>query len=654
MLVIMFLFADLALPQAIPEWSNEELQGRNLTLRTTTTFNATQDSGIQQNSLNSSMGNQTDSLGTDFSNRESRLLFSFNNSVPSGDMVTGAILNLTCGVDIENLSEINIFTSRIKKSWDEANVTWYDSDSNTPWQLPGVEGVADRGDWEPPLYGYGNNTFQINVTSIVQEAVINSKNTIEILVSATNGYYKCHMSESADTNSRPSLIIDHQLGNHSSGGIITPNFVDNGSALMDNNKFLLTAATNPKISWDNMTGNHAEVQISISPDFKSNTDNFWYYNSVVNSSLFTFGSTSGEMTIPPGYEFINSTTMYYRMRATDSTHTVGQWESGFFHLPDHTAVQNGNYGTVNIDFENLGLSEYTFIETFVNSSMKNSNMGGNSNFTVGTSPSSEQYGLMRINLDDIGLHTNSSIIDATLALERIGFTDNAEVSIHAFYGEEWTEYGATWRKYDGVNGWNDGGRVPSMSVGSFDGNQSSSNIDVNLTVIIQKWIDDNNAALALGLETSSHLDLMLIASTFDIDSTTTKWVTICSSDAYDCNGPSMSITYDWDSNGPPTIPNHTSPSDGAPVWNLTGHNLSGNTTPTLTWDGTINWSGDMLMQISTDLEYRNIIRSFNTATSTEFNSTDGTWSIPGNDALEEGVLYHWRLAQIDSTSKHHS
>ena len=571
-------------------------------------------------------------------------------------MVTGATLFLTCGVDNQNLTNINVFTSRIKKSWHEENVTWYQVDNSTTWQLPGADGVADKGDWEPPFYGYGNNTFQINVTSIVQDAVINSRNSIEILVSATNGYYTCHMSESADVNSRPFLSIDHQLGSHSSGGMLTPNFIKDGTALMDKSEFLLTAATNPEITWDNMTGNHAEVQISDSPDFKSQLDDFWHFNSVVNSSLFTIGSTSGEMTIPAGNELTNSTTMYYRIRATDSTHTIGQWESGFFHLPGHTATQSGNYGIVSIDSDNLGLSDETFIETFVNSSssQRNSNMGSDGNFTVGTSSSSEQYGLMRINLDDVGLHTNSSIIDATLELERIDFSGDAEVSIHAFYGEEWTENGATWRKYNGVNGWDDGGRIPSMSVGSFDGNQSSSNIEVNLTAIIQKWIDDNNAALASGLETSTKLELMLVASTFGIDSTTTNWVTICSSDALDCNGPSLSITYDWDSNGPPTIPTHTSPSDGAPVWNLTGHNLSGNTTPTLTWDGTISWSGDMLMQISTDMEYRNIIHSFNTATSTEFNSTDGTWSIPGNEALDEGVLYHWRLAQIDSTSKHHS
>ena len=76
--------------------------------------------------------------------------------------------------------------------------------------------------------------------------------------------------------------------------------------------------------------------------------------------------------------------------------------------------------------------------------------------------------------------------------------------------------------------------------------------------------------------------------------------------------------------------------------------------PTLSWDGSISWSGDMLMQVATDSEYRNIVRSFNTATTSEFTETDGNWSVPGNDSLQDGVMYHWRLAQVDSSSHHHS
>ncbi|MED5307723.1 MAG: DNRLRE domain-containing protein, partial [Candidatus Thermoplasmatota archaeon] len=354
---------------------------------------------------NSSLGNDTANLGVS-PTTESRILLSFSNSVPIGDLVTNASLFITCGADPQNLTDIKIYPSRVKKLWYEENVTWYQRYNSTAWQLQGVDGSGDRGDWEPPFYGYGNSTFQIDVTSIVQDAVINSRTTIEVLLAATNGYYSCHMSETPDSQNRPYLSIDHQNGTHTSGGSLTPNFVSDGTALMDESKFLLTAATNPDISWDAMIGNHAEVHLSHSSDFKSESDKFWYYNSVSNSSLFTMSTNSGEMTIPAGHELTNTTTMHYRIRATDANHTIGQWKTGFFHLPGHSASQNGNYGTVSFDFDDLGLSEDTFQDTFIDSSQRNSNMGSDNNFTVGTSPNSEQYGLIRINMDDVGLHSN--------------------------------------------------------------------------------------------------------------------------------------------------------------------------------------------------------------------------------------------------------
>ena len=146
----------------------------------------------------------------------------------------------------------------------------------------------------------------------------------------------------------------------------------------------------------------------------------------------------------------------------------------------------------------------------------------------------------------------------------------------------------------------------------------------------------------------------MVASTWGIEESSTQSVNLCSTEGSDCNQPYLEITYDWGSNGPPTIPTHISPLDGHAVWNLTVDNLSANTMPTLSWDGSISWTGDMLMQVSTDAEYRDIIHSINTATTSEFAETDGNWSISASDALQDGVMYHWRMAQVDSSSHHHS
>ena len=401
LLVLMFLFADLALPQAVPKWTNNELDEPETFMQTTSSFSVSKDAGIQSANPNSNYGSdETATLGLGVSG-ESRILISFNNSVPSGDMVTDSTLELTCGIDPLTIGTIDIFSSRLKTSWDEANVTWNSPDDGQNWGLSGADDDSDHGTWEPSFYGYANNTFTINVTAIVQDAVINSRGSIDIILAATGSEYTCHMSESTDSNSRPSLSITHQNGTHSNGGSLAPNFVDDGAALMDEDEFLLKAATNPELSWVSMSGSNAQVQLSNNIDFKSDSDSAWYYNTIDNSSLFTINTVAGEgsMVVPNGHELSNSTTMYYRMRAIDSAGTIGAWSTGNFHLPGHSVSLVDGYGQFSFSFDDLGLVEKTIEDSFIDSSnvAKNTNMGSDGNITVGSSSSTDQYGLLRIN-----------------------------------------------------------------------------------------------------------------------------------------------------------------------------------------------------------------------------------------------------------------
>ncbi|NCF97230.1 MAG: DNRLRE domain-containing protein, partial [Euryarchaeota archaeon] len=130
---------------------------------------------------------------------ESRILISFNNTVPSGELVTDATLELTCGIDLVDIDTITIYAARMKRSWNEANANWNSPNTGLNWGLSGGEGDSDHGEWEPPFQGYGNNTFTINTTAIVQDAVINSRSTIDLLVAASGALYSCHLSESAAT-----------------------------------------------------------------------------------------------------------------------------------------------------------------------------------------------------------------------------------------------------------------------------------------------------------------------------------------------------------------------------------------------------------------------------------------------------------------------
>ena len=95
------------------------------------------------------------------------------------------------------------------------------------------------------------------------------------------------MSEA--TTDQPSLEIVHQTGTHTSGGSISPNFVENGSALMDSSEFALTADLHPAVSWDSTSGNGVQVQFSLYDSFRGNEE-AWYFNSDDNNTLFTIGA----------------------------------------------------------------------------------------------------------------------------------------------------------------------------------------------------------------------------------------------------------------------------------------------------------------------------------------------------------------------------
>lgn len=83
LLAMMFLFADLALPQAVPDWSNEVLDDEKTIFQTLSTFNSSKDTAIDSSNPMTNFGSdETVNLGSSFTG-ESKILISFNNTVPA-------------------------------------------------------------------------------------------------------------------------------------------------------------------------------------------------------------------------------------------------------------------------------------------------------------------------------------------------------------------------------------------------------------------------------------------------------------------------------------------------------------------------------------------------------------------------------------------
>ncbi|MEL0100222.1 MAG: DNRLRE domain-containing protein, partial [Euryarchaeota archaeon] len=349
-LVMMFIFADLALPEAIP------------IMKTTSSLSVFKDTMIDSANPNTNYGSESEVGFGSNTSTDSRILIEFNNTVPSGDVVLSATLEITCGIDPNDVSGITIYPTRMKQTWDESNATWDSRDSSNIWNEPGAEGLIDRDIWSVPSYEYGNQTFSINVTEIAQDAVINSRSTMNMLVTALGPIYDCNMSEA--TSDQPSLEIVHQTGTHTSGGVLSPSFVADGTPLMDESQFALTADLTPEVTWDNLSGNDVQVQFSKYENFKGQED-AWYFNSEDNSTLFTIGSTDGSMVVPSTNAFSNGSTMYYRMRAIDSSGTIGDWETGNFHLPQHNVSVSNGLATIDLNYTSLMINENTLEDSYI-------------------------------------------------------------------------------------------------------------------------------------------------------------------------------------------------------------------------------------------------------------------------------------------------
>ena len=116
----------------------------------------------------------------------------------------------------------------------------------------------------------------------------------------------------------------------------------------------------------------------------------------------------------------------------------------------------------------------------VNSALVNTNLGSNNIATVSPSVSSESIIHTRLNLDKLGLHSNSTIIEANLVLTRSSnFGSDVMLSIHENSQDSWVELETTWRKSNALEEWDAGGifGLESSQMTNINGSQVDSVFD---------------------------------------------------------------------------------------------------------------------------------------------------------------------------------
>ena len=651
-LILMFLLADVFVPSAFP--APELLEEEPTVQHVISTISPTLDTYIDSDYPNDDYaGEDTGLLGISGTS-DARLLLSFPLNFASTDTIHSARLDLVCS-NAGATNGLAVYPASTSVSWDQ-NATWNSRDGTLMWAEPGAEDGADRSGWEPPIVtsplgqSGGSSNVQLNVTALAQSAVSSSASTLEILVSALDSQYDCAMNETLNIQDRPSLRIDSSTSTAGSGGAITPNFVDDGAPLMSGD-FYLSADLTPSMTWDSYSGILAEVQLSLNDGFKSDEDNYnWLYNTDAHASSFTVSGTTGALAIPSSDAFDNGTTMHYRMRAMDSTGTLGSWTSGSFFLPTHDVTANDDgSASIAVDVNDLADAVDFIEDTYVDEDNKNDNYGSVSTVVTQVTSTRETISHFRINFDRLGLHSNATILEASLNLTRSTSSGSATLALHEMDAVDvWSEGDVTWRRPTTNQLWDEGGReyLSYATDSNVMGSQTSDDFAFDVTSMLQQHLD-NSGPDSLDFAMTARSQNGAYAANNGVDS-----VTFHSSDALnEADKPHLYIKYDW-SNPLTVSPSLTSPWDGETLWNQTGHNFSGNTTPTLTWTSSTSSSYDMIFELSTDSLFHDQVTRIDTRTDTDFAPSDGELSFTGLDSLEAGHMYNWRMLHVDSDNRH--
>ncbi|MBK55486.1 MAG: hypothetical protein CMB51_06165 [Euryarchaeota archaeon] len=597
---------------------------------------STKDNGISEALQDRNNGNAPFADVGIQNGNESRLIIQFPFSRVNTDRIVDAQLVLFCAPAPNSNGNGVFYAAPLYPYFEEQWSNWGESENNTPWDEAGADGANDRDDWEAPTLISGTSYIFMNVTSVVQQAALNNDTSIAFVVSATNALYQCGTREGA-TNNLPFLNMNYtSTPAPVPAGSLTPTFVEDGDALMDTT-FLLSADTSPTVTWSNLGGTNVEIDFSSSPDWKAEGDSPWNWNSIEHWSNFIMNGANGSMNYPGGSELDIGTTMHYRMRAISTTGQIGNWTSGYFELPAHDVTDNGD-GTASfyVNAENLGLSDRTIDDVFLNSSNtgKSQNYDGQ-HLSVGTNGLDTQNTLIRLRVADIGLNGQQSLQSAEISFNMTNFDDTFIASIHpVFSGQEWDESSVTWTTSDGVNSWAEGGRSDALF--SIDNVELSNNgpVSFNITSSIQYWIDNNETL-------PDTIDFYLSAVSRDETPQTENFANFNSSEQ-DLNAVNLSVTYFSSPGDTVELPQLTYPINGQVAWLDNEGNLSAALSPQLNWTTPDAMNLQGTLELTSDPDFRDVIYT------TTINPTSEQEDLSGVVTLDAGTKYYWRVQYSSS------
>ena len=214
-----------------------------------------------------------------------------------------------------------------------------------------------------------------------------------------------------------------------------------------------------------------------------------------------------------------------------------------------------------------------------------------------------------------------------------------ELDVH-----NWTQSGATWNTYDGVNNWSTPGAYGADRLGMLSSHVMTSEVtgaslEFNATLAVQNAMREERG-----------LDLIL--DVLNPGSGQTRYVYIAESVSQltEDKWPELILVYTSGSDVAPDTPSTISPLNGS--WAIEeGIEAKPDDSPTLNWSASqgVPLTGYTL-EIDTSEHFNSTdLRSYTSWIDDGFDVENGTFTVQSGDALDRGKTWYWRVKGISST-----
>lgn len=535
--------------------------------------------------------------------------------------------------------------------WSETQSNWRRAKNGDNWDDGGRGFLQTAVDINS--IDQSSSNFEYNVTQPIQMWLddANSEDFVQFgLVTRglnedhqSNTYAILHSTEAGADSDKPALEITYSWGSGTPATSPDLTGPEDAKVVWEVNGHNLSASLTPELTWNASLIGNDDIYFQMATDEEFRNVVLEYDTRVDNR----FNSTDGSLNITASDNLEVGNMYHWRMMSIESDGQLSEWNSLRFLASNISSTWLGG------DFYELRLRHGNATtdgmhseceDTYINSGSNSSNFNGNP-LQVAKSASWQASAIIGCDLSSHELPSGYAVRWANLSLVvESSVFGSPNIGIWESKQSNWTEEGATWKTYDGVNswssqgaqGWERGGMLSTQTIPS-----SASSGDV------YTWNVTSGVQNAMRVGGSSNF---ILGVTNQSVSGTLEALFYSNSAANVNDRAELRFVYMPGSNSIPSSPSPLSPLNAS--WSV-----ESGITPSSIPNPLMNWSmsnmvgvGGYAIQFDTvDSFDSSNMQLFTSWNDEGFNITNRTYQV--QDDLDKGKVWYWRVRAVSSTNQ---